>query len=312
MARLTERKLVLVTRKTRLEELVEKYNTVAQAQFYLEHAGIDVNEYLHEHDQYQRAVTQVEHHLTQLGRVQRLDRQYLSNFLFGEEDIVVVVGQDGLVANTLKYLSGQHTVAINPDPQKYEGVLLPFGIEDASVITREVLEGRRSSKSITMAEARTNDGQRMLAVNDLFIGPKFHTSARYYLAQGEVREFQSSSGIIVSTGLGSTGWMRSILTGALGVATAMGGRSSEGASNANFAWDADYLQFAVREPFPSTDSFATLIFGQVSQNNPLSIESSMPQDGVVFSDGIVDDAIAFNSGSLLDVRPSLNAGQLIV
>ena len=31
------------------------------------------------------------------------------------EDIVVVVGQDGLVANTLKYLQGQPVIAVNPD-----------------------------------------------------------------------------------------------------------------------------------------------------------------------------------------------------
>ncbi|MFT7387173.1 MAG: hypothetical protein ACI8VC_000410 [Candidatus Endobugula sp.] len=32
-----------------------------------------------------------------------VERNLLPNFIFGPEDIVVVIGQDGLVANPLKY-----------------------------------------------------------------------------------------------------------------------------------------------------------------------------------------------------------------
>ena len=35
------KKLVIVTRKTRLQELVERFNTRSQAKFYIEHAGGD-------------------------------------------------------------------------------------------------------------------------------------------------------------------------------------------------------------------------------------------------------------------------------
>ncbi len=35
MDRLTENKIILVVRQTRLDELVAKYNTLAQAQFYV-------------------------------------------------------------------------------------------------------------------------------------------------------------------------------------------------------------------------------------------------------------------------------------
>lgn len=45
--------------------------------------------------------------LAKHGRLQRLDRGFLPNFLFPPDSLVVVVGQDGLVANTLKYLDGQ-------------------------------------------------------------------------------------------------------------------------------------------------------------------------------------------------------------
>ena len=38
-------KVFVITRKTRLAELVERFNTVGQARFYIEHAGGDFGEY---------------------------------------------------------------------------------------------------------------------------------------------------------------------------------------------------------------------------------------------------------------------------
>lgn len=73
-----------------------------------------------------------------------------------------------------------------------------------------------------MAEARLSDGQVLRAVNDLFIGPRSHTSALYELTHGSTTEFPSSSGLIVSTGLGSTAWLKSIVTGSLAIARSMG------------------------------------------------------------------------------------------
>src|SRR5262249_16332928 len=151
--------------------------------------------------------------LGELGRVQRLERRYLANFVFGAADNIVVLGQDGLVANTLKYLDGQHVVGVNPDPARWDGVLLPFSVDDLAKIMPEVVARKRSIKTVTMAKATLNTGQALYAVNDLFIGQRSHVSARYRITVGGREEQQSSSGIIVSTGLGSTGWLRSIYAG---------------------------------------------------------------------------------------------------
>ena len=43
---------------------------------------------------------------------------------FGPEDVIIAVGQDGLVANVAKYLDGQPVVGVNPDPQRNPGVLV--------------------------------------------------------------------------------------------------------------------------------------------------------------------------------------------
>lgn len=299
-------RFILVTRQTRLQELIERFNTWPQARFYLEHNRIDAGDYLAEHDLYQRRLQEAERILKALGRFQQLERRLLPQYQFGPSDIVVVIGQDGLVANTLKYLSGQPVIAINPDPGRWDGKLLPFEIGDLQGALTRTLAGKADCKTITFAEAKTNDGQRMLAVNDLFVGPKSHTSARYSLCWKDRRETQSSSGIIISTGFGSTGWFQSILAGAYGVTGAGPGELKNG-----FPWRERRLQFTVREPFPSKTTGVELVFGAITPDTPLKLESQMPENGVIFSDGIESDYLNFNSGVVTTIGVADTTGCLV-
>ncbi len=307
MKRADDASFVVVSRKTRLQELVERFNTWPQAKFYLEHSDADPADYLAEHDLYQQRLKEVERTLKPLGRYQVIERGFLPNYQFGTMDVVVVIGQDGLVANTLKYLGGQPVIGINPDPHRWDGKLLPFETADLQHAVDATLSGGFNNRHITFAEATTNDGQRMLAVNDLFVGPRTHTSARYTLHWSGVSEAQSSSGIIVSTGFGSTGWFQSILAGAIGVT---GDR--EHSLQPGFPWDADRLQFTVREPFPSRTTGTSLVFGAIRKKEQLTIDSSMPEGGVVFSDGIESDYIAFNSGTRVQIGVAPEKGLLVV
>ncbi len=300
-------RFVLVTRKTRLQELIERFNTWPQAKFYLEHSNAEVSDYLAEHDLYQKQLDEVERILKPLGRLQKLERAFLPNYQFSAEDVVVIVGQDGLVANALKYLDGNPVIAINPDPDRWDGKLLPFEVGNLKGVVLKTMADIADSKTITFVEARTNDGQVLLGVNDLFIGPKSHTSARYNIHWNGQSECHSSSGIIISTGFGSTGWFQSILAGAMGVS----GVNKHDLSN-GFAWDSKHVQFAVREPFPSNTTGTDLVFGSIDNDNHLELESLMPENGVMFSDGIQKDFIAFNSGCTVTVGISKKFGRLIV
>jgi NAD kinase len=311
VSRSVENKIVLVTRKTRLDELVARFNTLEQARFYVVHSGQDFSDYLAEHERYRESVAAAVAALEPVGRLQLLDRSFLPSFLFGPEDAIVALGQDGLVANTLKYLSGQSLVGVNPDPQRWDGVLLPFVVEDLGKIMPQVFAGRRPIKEVTMAEARLNDGQRMRAVNDLFIGPKSHTSAHYTIRSGDQEERHSSSGLIVSTGFGSTGWLKSLIAGATALTSALTGRELKIKRKRELAWDAEELRFTVREPFPSRTTEATLIYGVVTRAIPLVVRSLMPEGGVIFSDGIEKDFLAFNSGAEATITLAETKGRLV-
>ena len=312
MERLSENKIVLVQRKTRLDELIQRFNTASQAKFYIEHLGAAFSDYQKEHAIYNDAVAEAEKVLGKLGRIEVIDRQFLPNYIFGPKDIVIAIGQDGMVANTLKYLDDQPLIGVNPDPGRWDGVLLPFQVRDLKLIVPEVFKNTRPIKEITMAKAVLNDGQHLYAVNDLFIGQKSHVSARYRLQLGNVQEEQSSSGIIISTGLGSTGWLKSILAGTSGIANQFIKSKISLEIPKRLDWSSDYLCFSVREPFPSKTTGATLVFGMITTVKPLRVLSQMPENGIIFSDGIEADYLSFNAGVSARIEVAEKKGKLVI
>lgn len=330
---LTERKIVLVKRRTRLEELVVRYNTIQQAEFYIERLGADFSDYVQEDRIYKESLNTAISELSTMGRIQILDREHVPNFIFGREDIILVLGQDGLVANTLKYTDGQPLIGVNPDPGRWDGVLLPYTVRDVKLVVRDVIQRRRQIQEVTLAKAQLNDGQCLYGVNDLFVGRRTHVSARYQISMGLFTEQQSSSGIIISTGLGSTGWFKSVLAGAAGIVgsaihqqitltpdTVLGAeakgietdRNERRATDSRAMWNSSNLYFTVREPFPSRTTKAELVFGRIEQHEPLRIVSQMPEDGVIFSDGVESDYLEFNSGIEARIGIAEEKGYLVV
>lgn len=315
MERLTETKIILVVRATRLADLRARFATRSQAKFYVQRLGGDFDDYEAEDAVYHQAIIDAQRILGELGRVQIVQRAFVPNFVFGDQDVVVALGQDGLVANTLKYLNGQPLVGVNPDPQRWDGQLLPFKVADLGKVMKEVLRGGRSRRMVTMAEASLNTGLSLCAVNDLFIGVKTHGSARYRIALGKTAENHSSSGIIVSTGMGSTGWFKSLMAGAAGVSASAGkvpGTLLGWPGKMQFQWESEFLYFTVREPFPSNTTGTSLVFGKVTPQQPLVLESQMGENGVIFSDGIEHDFLEFNSGTKATIGLAKRKGLLVV
>ena len=303
-------KIVLVTRKTRLEGLVERFNTREQARFYLDHSGGDFSRYEAEHAVYVDALKNLREQLGRLGKLHVIERGFLPGYLFTPHDLVVTLGMDGLVVNAAKYLDGQPIVAVNPDPARIDGILLPFTLGQAAQAVRGVLRGEFRARRISMAEAALADGQRLLAFNDLFIGARSHVSARYQLDWAGRQEHHSSSGIIVSTGAGSTGWLSSLFNMANGMQAAFGGGPTLAAPRMD--WESEWLTFVVREPFASKFSAAGLVCGAITPESPLVVQSEMPEGGVIFSDGVESDTLAFTSGARAEIRLAQRKTVLVV
>jgi NAD kinase len=287
---------IIVKSKTRLESLIERFNTKAQAKFYIERLGGNFEEYEIEDDIFRHSLNSLQTQLSKVIKNKTVDRQFVSSYIFSAKNIIIVIGQDGLVANTAKYSVNLPIVAVNPDTERYDGILLPFNTSNFIQGVENVLANTYNTQIMRFAEAKLNDGQRLLAFNDLFIGASSHVSARYQLTFKSKTEQQSSSGIIVSTPAGSTGWLSSVFNMAYGVTNMF----EKGLTPKRPKLKEKDLIFAVREPFKSKMTQTDLTAG-IIRNNTLTIESFMPTNGIIFSDGIEKDFLSFNSGSIATI-----------
>lgn len=305
-------KIIIVTKKTALEELVLRLNSREQARFYLEHSGVSFDDYERADAQYQHALHSVMKQLPAGLKQQRIDRDLLPTFQFGSQDLVLTLGPDGLVINVAKYLQQQPILAVNPDPQRIDGILIPFQLEETATAIQKAIKGHMSVSTISMAQVQLNDGQELYAINDLFIGTHSHGSARYTIELGRQHERHSSSGIIISTGAGCTGWLRSITSGAWQVARFFGAEGDgPQLKDIQLGWASDTLWYSVREPFPSNTSQTSLVFGQIGPGENMRLTSHMPEGGVIFSDGIESDFLRFNAGSIATVQLAARKAHLL-
>ncbi|MGJ8683058.1 MAG: sugar kinase [Nonlabens sp.] len=298
---------IIVKSKTRLESLIERFNTKAQAKFYIERLGGDFEEYETEDSIFKASLNSLQTQLSKVIKNKTIDRQFVSSYIFSKKNIIIVIGQDGLVANTAKYSQNLPIIAVNPDIERYDGILLPFNTTNFIEGVENVMAKDYQSKIMSFAEAKLNDGQRLLAFNDLFIGASSHVSARYKITFNNTTEQHSSSGIIVSTPAGSTGWLSSIFNMAYGVTKMF---EKDLVAKQPKLKENDLL-FAVREPFKSIRTQTNLNAG-IIRNNSLTIESYMPNNGIIFSDGVEQDFLKFNSGSIATIGLAKESANIVL
>ncbi len=273
---------VLVHRRTELQELVERHGTHGQAAFFLTSRGRRIEEVESRHHLVQAAIATVAAAIPTAWRRGLVERADLPRFLFEPEDVIVVVGQDGLVANVAKYLDGQCVVGINAEPARNPGVLVPHPPEAAGALLAAAGRPAPPTAALTMVSAVTDDGQELLALNEVYIGSASHQTARYTLMTKEGREPQASSGLIVATGTGATGWCRSAWL--------------ERHSTLRLPAPADQrLAWFVREAWPSPATGTTATEGELVAGQQLSLTAAS-DELVLFGDGVESDAVTLAWG----------------
>ncbi len=288
---------VFVSRETDYEQLLARHATREQARFFLETRGQRLEDVERRHLAFHATVRELRGSLPDTWRQAAVRRIDLDRFLFGSEDVVVAVGQDGLVANVAKYLDGQPVIGVNPAPDLYDGVLVRIAPAQFARLLPASAAGKAEAEQRTMVEAVLDTGERLLSLNEIFVGHHSHQSARYRIEVADAAENQSSSGMIIASGTGATGWARSIMA-ATSEALIMGAEERA-------------VAFFVREPFPSIATGTSLRFGKLT-DVPLAVVSRMNEGGVVFADGIEQDFLAFDWGRRVTIGPSSRTLQLVV
>lgn len=288
-------RVVVVSRRSELDELLPRHGTRAAAAYFLRQRGRDLDEVTRRHAAQQAALTEVGAAIPADWRRGQVDRDDLPRFLFAPEDIVIAVGQDGLVANVAKYLDEQPVIGVNPEPKRNPGVLVrhdPDAVEG-------LLRGPRTVLSRTMVAARLDDGQELVGLNEVYVGHPTHQSSRYMLSTVDGRrERHSSSGVVVGTGTGATGWMASLAH------DRRAAPPMPGPGDAALAW-------FVREAWPSLATGVTLTEGTLGRDDPLTLTCESERL-VVFADGLEQDRLEFGWGQQLTVAVAARRLHLVV
>jgi hypothetical protein len=289
VARTTPPRVVVVDRSTEYAALLARHGTREQARFFLEIRERSIDDVEARDATHRDALTAVAAAIPTDWRRGRVERSDLDRFLFEPGDIVVTVGPSGLVANVAKYLDGQPVIGVSPDPARDGALLARHRPAEAATLIRAAAEGEAGFDERTMVEATLDDGQRVLALNEVFIGHRSHQSARYVIRCPDGAEHQSSSGIVVATGTGATGWGRSI--------------SLERHTTLRLPSPGEpLLAYFVREAWPSPTFGVSFTEGLLERSQRLEVVSELDEGGTIFGDGIESDAVVFGWGVLAAVR----------
>ena len=286
-------RVVVVHRRTEYDELLATHGTQGQAAFFLSTRGRDIAELEDRHRLTQTAIAAAVAGIPVEWRRGTVERGDVSRFLFAPDDVIVVVGQDGLVANVAKYLDGQPVIGIDPEPARNAGILVTHAAREL----RDLLHSTDQVTERTMVQASLDDGQQLLALNEIFIGHPSHQTARYELLPPATRgESQASSGVIVATGTGATGWCRSVAL-------------ERGSQLVLPAPSEPRLVWFVREAWPSPASDTNLTEGElVGTELSMTIKSDRL---VAFGDGIEADALSLSWGQTVRIGRASRALRLV-
>ena len=278
-------RVVVVSRRSELDELLIRHGTIAAAAYFLRQRGRDLDEVMARHEALQAALTTVGAAVPPAWRRGLVTRDDLPRFLFAPEDVVVAVGQDGLVANVAKYLDGQPVIGVDPEPGRNPGVLVRHTADTVGSLLKA---GEYTTRDLTMVAATLDDGQELLGLNEVYIGHPTHQSSRYLLSTSDGQaERQSSSGVVVGTGTGATGWCASI--------------ARQRADSPDLPGPEEpALCWFVREAWPSPATGVALTSGRLVAGDALMVTSE-GERGVVFADGVETDHLTLAWGQRVTI-----------
>ena len=199
-----------------------------------------------------------------------LERNKLNKECVEGYDLILGVGGDGTLLRISHFVNDTVVLGLNFDPKTSEGVLCSATRCDLKKKLARIIDGKFGIKKLTRAKVFfINTGQNYDVLNEIYVGSaKSYHISRYILKFGKVEEEQKSSGVIISTGAGSTAWYGSIV-------------------KETFNPEMKELRFVVREPYKGKLLRFNLIKGKLGANQKLYIKSKM-LNGVVAVDSAIE------------------------
>ena len=198
-------------------------------------------------------------------------------------DIVIAMGGDGTVLSASHYLIDKPLLAVNSDPEKSEGALTTINADQLEDKIKEIKLNKWKEEKLERIEVFINNKPLdLLALNEVFIAnTKAYLISKYKLRFKEKEEEQRSSGLIFSTGTGSTAWFKS-------------------AHGGPFSPQSKFIKMIVREPYLGRINKFSMLNTIIYENEEIEVVVIVPS--VLAIDSIKEYNL--NKGDIVKIKIS--------
>ncbi|MBI3623080.1 NAD(+)/NADH kinase [Candidatus Pacearchaeota archaeon] len=185
----------------------------------------------------------------------------LSKSQFQEKDLIITIGGDGTFLSASHYVSSQLIMGVNSNPKRSAGFLTSINLTNLAGKLKQIHGKNYKISNYKRISARIFQKDKCIlaenALNEIYIGnSKPQHVSIYDLKIKSGNELQKSSGILITTGTGSTAWYRS-----------MGGKPFSKLSNK--------LKFIVREPLNLKIHKPRIKKGQIRSDEKIEVENKI-------------------------------------
>jgi NAD kinase len=238
----------------------------------------------------------------QVVRVEDLAKRLAS----GKVHAVIALGGDDFLKLASQFVKDTPVLGVNSDPSFSHGVLLSTHIDQIQQVICALESGHYRIEPWARIQLTIDGHELSPALNDVVLGKRdFRQMSRHELEFRGERIIQRSSGILVASGAGSTGWFSS--------AGLYLGREDR-----SFPREAPYLRFELREPqvrIATEDGIRSVSLpphteGTLLPGESLRITSLNDDDGIASRDSI--DTIPFQRGAVAEISLSSTPLNMII
>ena len=220
---------------------------------------------------HERQLSSIEKIKTELDNPQIITGPILTKRALKKADVVIALGGDNYFQYVSHFIDRQMLIGVNSDTEKSEGALLPFTPDTLISFLPDLMKGNYSVEEWTRLQSILNGRKLPLALSEVFVGAKMNVGmSRYIMNVGSMQFEQKSSGLIVATGAGSTGWYDAAYQTAYGEPD-------------HFAKTQRVAKFIGREMFKGHLTDSSLRHGIIHPGDELIITSLM-RNGIVSTD----------------------------
>ena len=183
-----------------------------------------------------------------------LSRKYLKKINF-----IIAIGGDGTILSASHFTKNIPILAVNSSPDTSEGALATITINKLDSKILKILKNKYKAEKLERIQVSINNKPiKLLALNEVFIAnEKAYLVSKYKIRFKKLEEIQKSSGLIFSTGTGSTAWFKS-------------------ARGIPFSPQSKFIKMIAREPYQGKLSKTKIKFLTIKENQTITIIPLVP------------------------------------